>query len=116
MALSGLGRQYGSLSDRYPDFTPYERQHVDILDLKGNQSKNSGGDFGKADGIAPKRKANYDANIWHHHQNGITMQEVPKKYIVDLHTKAVFRITKVIVVRGDSCWLFKRVQASVRVR
>ncbi|WP_405083679.1 HNH endonuclease [Pantoea ananatis] len=23
--------------------------------------------------------ANYDVNTWHHHENGITMQEVPKK-------------------------------------
>lgn len=64
--------------DGYPDFTPYERQSVDVYDLKGDHSKTPGGDFGKADAMAPKGQANYDLNTWHHHQNGTTMQEVPK--------------------------------------
>ena len=41
-------------------------------------SKNLAGDFGKADAIAPNGPADYDNNTWHHHQNGTTMQEVPK--------------------------------------
>lgn len=65
--------------DGYPDFTPYERQSVDIADLKGDHSKSPGGDFGKADARASKGMANYDVNTWHHHENGVTMQEVPKK-------------------------------------
>ncbi|HEM8662665.1 TPA: HNH endonuclease, partial [Klebsiella aerogenes] len=62
----------------FPDFTPYERQSVNVPDLRGDHSKSPGGDFGKADALAPKGQANYDLNTWHHHQNGITMQEVPK--------------------------------------
>ncbi|NEK83780.1 MAG: hypothetical protein G3W58_21545 [Pantoea ananatis] len=65
--------------DGYPDFTPYERQSVDVPDLKGDHSKSPGGDFGKADAQASKGMANYDVNTWHHHENGVTMQEVPKK-------------------------------------
>jgi len=63
----------------YPDFSPYERQRVDVPSLKGNHGKGLGGDFGKADALAPKGKANYSLNTWHHHQNMVTMQEVPKK-------------------------------------
>ncbi|NRN27897.1 HNH endonuclease [Photorhabdus heterorhabditis] len=59
---------------RYPNFSPYERQRVD-----GNHSRTGNGDFAKADAAAPKGKANYDLNTWHHHENGKTMQEVPKK-------------------------------------
>ena len=62
----------------FPDFTPYERQSVNVPDLRGDHSKSPGGDFGKADALAPKGQANYDLNMWHHHQNGITMQEEPK--------------------------------------
>ena len=64
--------------DGYPDFVPYERQNIDIPDLKGDHSKSIGGDFGKADANAPLGQADYDVNTWHHHQNGTTMQEVPK--------------------------------------
>ncbi|MEG1038566.1 MAG: RHS repeat-associated core domain-containing protein, partial [Pseudomonas sp.] len=63
----------------HPDFTPYQRQQVDVPDLKGNHGKNPGGDFGKSDALAPKGKADYSKNTWHHHENMKTMQEVPKK-------------------------------------
>ncbi|EQB98840.1 HNH endonuclease [Photorhabdus temperata] len=63
----------------YPDFTPYERQRVDVPDLQGNHGRTGNGDFAKADAAAPKGKANYSLNTWHHHENGKTMQEVPKK-------------------------------------
>ncbi|WP_211463044.1 RHS repeat-associated core domain-containing protein [Collimonas silvisoli] len=65
--------------DGHPDFTPYERQRVEVPDLKGNHGRNPAGDFGKADALAPKGHADYDLNTWHHHQNMTTMQEVPKK-------------------------------------
>ncbi|HGY3559824.1 TPA: RHS repeat-associated core domain-containing protein, partial [Pseudomonas putida] len=65
--------------DGHPDFTPFERQQVDVPDLKGNHGKNPGGDFGKADALAPQGKADYSKNTWHHHENMKTMQEVPKK-------------------------------------
>lgn len=63
----------------HPDFTPFERQQIDVPDLKGNHGKNPGGDFGKADALAPKGSADYTKNTWHHHENMKTMQEVPKK-------------------------------------
>ncbi|HAU9493690.1 hypothetical protein HLY12_11245 [Escherichia coli] len=62
----------------YPDFSPHAIQATDVPDLKGNHGKNPGGDFGKADASAPKGAADYKNNTWHHHQNGKTMQEVPK--------------------------------------
>jgi len=58
---------------------PFERQQVDVADLKGNHGKNPGGDFGKADALAPQGKADYSKNTWHHHKNMKTMQEVPEK-------------------------------------
>ncbi|ENB4892319.1 HNH endonuclease [Escherichia albertii] len=64
--------------DGYPDFSPYERQHIDVPDLKGNHSKTGNGDFAKTDRMAPKGPANYDVNTWHHDQNGRTMREIPK--------------------------------------
>jgi len=64
----------------HPDFTPCQRQQVDVPDLKGNP----GGDFGKSDALAPKGKADYSKITWHHHENMRTMQEVPKKYITDI--------------------------------
>jgi len=63
----------------HPDFTPFERQQIDVPDLKGNHGKNPGGDFGKADALAPKGPADYTKNTWHRHENMKTMQEVPKK-------------------------------------
>ncbi|WP_223569265.1 RHS repeat-associated core domain-containing protein [Pseudomonas sp. BF-R-26] len=63
----------------HPDFTPYEIQRTDVPDLKGNHGKTPGGDFGKADARAPNGMADYKNNTWHHHQNMVTMQEVPKK-------------------------------------
>ena len=63
----------------YPGFTSFERQKVDIMDLKGNHRKSPSGDFGKADALVPKEAADYRNNTWHHHENMRTMQEVPKK-------------------------------------
>jgi len=51
---------------------------VDVPDLKGNHDMNPGGDFGKADTRASKGGENYDLNTWHHHENGVTVMEVPK--------------------------------------
>ncbi len=65
-------------SNGYPDFKPYEIQSVNIEGLKGNHGKGLSGDFGRADMAAPQGKANYALNTWHHHENGTTMQEVPK--------------------------------------
>ncbi|NIF24409.1 hypothetical protein F3J40_22815 [Pantoea sp. Acro-835] len=62
----------------YPDFKPYEIQSVDVPDLKGNHRLGPSGDFGKANALAPNGPANLESNTWHHHENGITMQEVPK--------------------------------------
>ncbi|WP_445375115.1 HNH endonuclease [Photorhabdus tasmaniensis] len=62
----------------YPDFSQYERQRVDVPDLKGNHHRYGDGDFAKADKLAPKGKADYGSNTWHHHENGKTMQEVPR--------------------------------------
>ncbi|WP_445375762.1 hypothetical protein ACSLVK_10325 [Photorhabdus tasmaniensis] len=88
----------------YPDFSPYERQRVDVPDLQGNHSRTGNGDFAKADAAAPKGKANYDLNTWHHHENGKTMQEVPKKYIGLLHIEAAYQILRKNVNFGEvSC-------------
>ncbi|WP_082038733.1 HNH endonuclease [Vibrio rotiferianus] len=46
--------------------------------MKGNHSQTKSGDFGKADASAPKGTADYVRNTWHHHEDGVTMQEVPK--------------------------------------
>lgn len=73
--------------DGYPDFTPYERQSVDVPDLQGNHARTSTGDFGEADALAEKGKADYTKNTWHHHQNGTTMQEVPSR----IHRKFTHR-------------------------
>ncbi|EHM3444058.1 HNH endonuclease [Salmonella enterica subsp. enterica] len=62
----------------YPDFSPHAIQETNVPDLKGNHGRNPGGDFGKADVLAPNGPADYKNNTWHHHQNGTTMQEVPK--------------------------------------
>lgn len=63
----------------YPDFKPYEIQSVDVPDLKGNHRLGPSGDFGKANALAPDGPANLADNTWHHHENGVTMQEVPKE-------------------------------------
>ena len=45
--------------DGYPDFSPYERQHVDI-EMKGNRTS----DFTEANNKAPKGK-NFQRIAWH---------------------------------------------------
>ncbi|AMP16085.1 RHS repeat-associated core domain-containing protein [Collimonas pratensis] len=68
--------------DGHPDFTPYEVQRVSVPDLKGNHGHSPGGDFGKADALAElagRKPADYSVNTWHHHEDMVTMQEVPKK-------------------------------------
>lgn len=60
--------------DGYPDFKPYERQSVEIDDLQGNRST----DFTKADAKAPKGPK-LEENSWHHHEDTVTMQELPKE-------------------------------------
>ncbi|EBJ0820452.1 hypothetical protein DON49_08310 [Salmonella enterica] len=82
--------KYGNVvryPDGYPDFSPYEVQHVDVPDLKGNHRLGPSGDFGKANALAPKGAADLEVNTWHHHQNGVTMQEVPK----DIHSRFTHR-------------------------
>ncbi|MFP1787703.1 RHS repeat-associated core domain-containing protein, partial [Lonsdalea quercina] len=71
----------------YPDFSPHSIQQVDVPDLTGNHGRGPSGDFGKADALAPKGAADYTNNTWHHHQNGKTMQEVPK----DVHSEFTHR-------------------------
>ncbi len=66
----------------YPDLSSYERQRVEIEDLKGNHST----DFTKADKAAPKGPK-LDENTWHHNEDMKTMQEVPK----DIHRKFTHR-------------------------
>ena len=67
--------------DGYPDFSPHERQHVDI-DMKGNRTS----DFTEANKKAPKGKK-LPENTWHHNENGTTMQEVP----TDIHRRFTHR-------------------------
>nr|WP_314980726.1 polymorphic toxin-type HINT domain-containing protein [uncultured Prevotella sp.] len=67
--------------DGYPDFSPYERQHVDI-EMKGNRTS----DFTEANNKAPKGKK-LPENTWHHNENGTTMQEVP----TDIHRRFTHR-------------------------
>ena len=67
--------------DGYPDFSPYERQRVDI-DMKGNRTS----DFTEANNKAPKGKK-LPENTWHHNENGTTMQEVP----TDIHRRFTHR-------------------------
>ena len=67
--------------DGYPDFSPHERQHVDI-DMKGNRTS----DFTEANNKAPKGKK-LPENTWHHNENGTTMQEVP----TDIHRRFTHR-------------------------
>ncbi|MBD2827018.1 HNH endonuclease [Xenorhabdus sp. 5] len=81
--------------DGYPDFSPYVKQSVDVPDLKGNHRPTKTGDFGKADALAPNGPADLKANTWHHHQNGITMQEVPKSiHSIFTHRGGVSHIKK----------------------
>jgi hypothetical protein len=63
---------------KFPNFTPYERQQVDIKNMKGNHTT----DYIAANRIAPKGKA-LKHNTWHHNQNLTTMQEVPE----DIHAR-----------------------------
>lgn len=67
--------------DGYPDFSPHERQHVDI-DMKGNRTS----DFTEANKKAPKGQK-LPENTWHHNENGTTMQEVP----TDIHRRFTHR-------------------------
>ncbi|MBY4867300.1 hypothetical protein DIE14_12775 [Burkholderia sp. Bp9017] len=70
----------------YPDFSPYAVRSVDVEGLQGNHSKAPTGDFGKADAKAGS-VADYKNNTWHHHENMVTMQEVPK----DIHGEFTHR-------------------------
>nr|WP_254606715.1 HNH endonuclease [Burkholderia contaminans] len=70
----------------YPDFKPYEVRSVDVEGLKGNHSRAPAGDFGLADAKAGS-PADYTKNTWHHHENMVTMQEIPK----DIHSEFTHR-------------------------
>ena len=62
----------------FPDFNPYERQRADIPDMQGNCTT----DYTAARERAPLGRE-LDTNTWHHHQNLVTMQEVPD----DIHAR-----------------------------
>jgi len=76
----------------YPDFTPYERQSVDIPDMQGNHGKTGNGDFAKADAAAPKTQAIYDSDNWHHHKNGKLCKTHLNKHIDLLQTEMAYQI------------------------
>jgi hypothetical protein len=59
--------------DGYPDFSEYS-QHTVKIDMKGNH----GSDFTKANKAAGLDKTPEDMT-WHHHQDGTTMQLIPKE-------------------------------------
>ncbi|MGS0897309.1 HNH endonuclease [Burkholderia stagnalis] len=59
---------------------------MDVEGLQGNHSKAPTGDFGKA-GAKAGSIADYKNNTWHHHENMVTMQEVPK----DIHGEFTHR-------------------------
>ncbi len=63
---------------KFPNFTPHQRQQVDIQNMKGNHTT----DYIAASRAAPKGKA-LKQNTWHHNQNLTTMQEVPE----DIHAR-----------------------------
>ncbi len=58
----------------FPNFTPHERQQVNIPDMVGDCEA----DFRAANKLAPLGRSLED-NTWHHHQNLTTMQEVPRE-------------------------------------
>jgi A nuclease of the HNH/ENDO VII superfamily with conserved WHH len=63
-----------------PDFSAHAVRSVDVPNLEGNHGKSPLGDYGKADARAGSA-ADYKNNSWHHHENMVTMQEVPR----DIH-------------------------------
>jgi DNase/tRNase domain of colicin-like bacteriocin len=62
----------------HPDFTPYERQSVEIQQ-KGNHTT----DYSNAEKASSLDPPKLPKNTWHHHENGTTMQEVP----FDIHKR-----------------------------
>jgi hypothetical protein len=72
--------------DGYPDFSPYSKGDVEIdMDLGGNRTK----DFDAADAAMRERLGDPnwkkpDDLVWHHKEDGTTMQLVPK----DVHGPA----------------------------
>jgi hypothetical protein len=63
---------------KFPDFTPHERQRADIPNMQGNCTT----DYTAARQRAPLGRE-LDTSTWHHHQNLVTMQEVPD----DVHAR-----------------------------
>jgi hypothetical protein len=65
--------------DGHPDFRPYAVKEVQVKGLEGNTKS----DFTRADQAAgiPQEYRVTNRLVWHHHQNGKTMQLVPG----DLH-------------------------------
>ncbi len=59
--------------DGYPDFSEYATHRVRI-DMKGNHSS----DFTAANKAA-NLKETPEGMVWHHHQDGVTMELLPKK-------------------------------------
>ncbi len=86
--------------DGYPDFKGggYVIQEVDVTGLQGNHRTAPTGDYGMANAQAPEGpKASTSA--WHHHQNGVTMQEIPS----DIHGRFGHRGGASIIKNKDSC-------------
>ncbi|MBN3818327.1 hypothetical protein G3N57_17700 [Paraburkholderia sp. Se-20369] len=82
----------------YPDFSPHAVRSVDVPGLEGNHSRAPTGDFGKADAMAGSA-ADYRNNTWHHHENMVTMQEVPK----DIHGEFTHRGGVSNLKKSSSC-------------
>ncbi len=67
----------------YPDFKEagLVKREIDVPHLKGNHGKNPSGDFGKTNNMLIERDGksiDYSIDTFHHHQNGVTMQEMDK--------------------------------------
>lgn len=78
-----------SYNEGYPDFSPHvlnvngKPASVDI-DMMGNHSRTGNGDFSQATEAMrtklndPTWEPDYSQYTWHHHENGTTMELVPK--------------------------------------
>jgi len=62
----------------FPDFSPHQRQYADIPNMQGNCTT----DYTAARERAPFGRE-LDTSTWHHHQNCVTMQEIPD----DIHAR-----------------------------
>ncbi|SFR83423.1 HNH endonuclease [Anaeromicropila populeti] len=68
-----------SYPNGYPDFKNAEIKPVVIQEVPLDEFKNYGTDYSKADKKAMednKQPRNIGCNLWHHHEDGHTMQEI----------------------------------------